>query len=75
MENNIETLTINYDAFRKDNNIYFGMSINDNLASCRMLEIEKLKDKAILSQLTIKELQDLIKLYQEIIEEKELEGH
>lgn len=75
MDNNIETLTINYDAFRKDNNIYFGMSINDNFVSSRMLEIEKLKDKAILSQLTIKELQDLIKLYQEIIEEKELEGH
>lgn len=71
----LTTLTLNYDSFRKNDNIYFGININDNLASCTMFEVGKLKDKTILSKLTIAELQGLINLAKEIIEEKELEGH
>lgn len=68
--NKPEILTIKYDAQRNGDKITFSQSTNGFITSCYQLEVGKIKDKAILSKLTVIELQGLINLCNEIIGEK-----
>lgn len=68
--NKPEILTIKYDTQRNGDKITFGQSINDFITSCYLFEVGKIKDKAMLSKLTVIELQGLIDLCNEIIGEK-----